>query len=209
MTLTTDAVLKSKVFEETEQLCIFLHGFGTRGRDFSEAVEFFMPDDLKNTVFLFPNGPFECQIGEDFEWFSLADVSYDGLRKGLEMAGPKVFDYIQQASKKYHCSNINLLGFSQGTIMSFEMLFYLEISKIVAFSGLFAAPFEKQIISKDSKVLIVHSDDDEVVPYKNVKLTKDNLSSFGISSTVFECSKIGHSISTDGWQAAFSFLKSC
>ena len=199
-------IIKSKNFEKVEKIVITLHGYGTSGNDFAEVGEIFLSKAMDNTVFLFPDAPYPCDSGFGKQWFTLDTMTYEELRSGLEMIAPILEEYINSASKKFDCDNINLMGFSQGAITCFEMLYNTNISKIVSYSGLFAAPKNREIKSKDTSVLIVHSDDDEVVPYKNAILSKNELDALNIKNEIFICHGIGHSISIEGWNAGVKFL---
>ena len=200
-------VIKSKNFKKAEKIVITLHGYGTSGNDFAEVGEIFLSKSMDNTVFLFPDAPHFCDSGFGKQWFVLDTMTYEELRIGLDEIAPALDEYIKSVSKKFDCDNINLMGFSQGAITCFEMLYYPNISKIVAYSGLFASSKNKEIISKNASVLIVHSDDDEVVPYKNAILSKNELDALNIKNEMFTCHGIGHSISIKGWNAGIEFLK--
>ncbi|MDR3031463.1 MAG: hypothetical protein LBU35_03715 [Holosporales bacterium] len=206
MKMHDSKILKSKNFDYVEKLIIALHGYGSCGEEFYDATKVFIPDNLKNAIFLFPNGPIPCDIGMGYQWFHLEDMSYEELRAGLELIAPIVCEYIGNISKEYACNNINLIGFSQGAITCFEILYYISISKIIAYSGLFAAPKNKDTFSKNTSVLIIHSNDDMVVPYKNAKLAQESLDILGINSKIMTCNNIGHSISETGWKSGFDFL---
>lgn len=207
MELKSNKVIKSNKFDSTERIVIFLHGYGATGEDFIYPAQSFLAKTLDNTMFLFPDAPFACDAGFGRQWFSLNEMSYQELRSGLHISAPILNNYINKLSTEYSCDNINLIGFSQGSILSFEMLFYANITKVIAYSGLFAMPNDKKIISPSSKVLIVHSEDDEVVPYNNVNLAKNNLISLGIEPEVFTDHNVGHSVSLDGWKAAAEFIR--
>lgn len=209
--LTTEKVIKSEKFEKAERIVIVLHGYGSSGKDFAEVGEIFLSKKLDNTVFLFPDAPHECRNahfpGEGREWFPLSQkLTIDEIRDGLDKSAPILNDYIESSSKKYNCNNVNLIGFSQGSIMALEMLYYPNISKIVAYSGIFAMPEKKEKISNPD-VLIVHSNDDEVVPYNNAISAEENLKSIGVRAELKTCQNIGHSISLEGWDWCVEFLK--
>lgn len=205
--LNDSKIIKSQNFERTEMIVITLHGYGTCGDDFAEVGDIFLSKKINNAVFLFPNAPEDCEAGfGGRQWFSLDELNYEEIRNGLEKTAPILSSYIIQKSNEYNCKNVCLIGFSQGTIMALEMIYHSEvISKIVAYSGLFAMPKDKTIKSK-SEILLVHSDDDEVVPYKNAEMALNDLDVLGIKTKLVTCHGIGHSISIDGWQEGVNFL---
>ncbi|MDR2667207.1 MAG: hypothetical protein LBB34_03835 [Holosporales bacterium] len=199
--------IRSQNFTDPERLVVILHGYGTSGGDFAEVGKIFLSKQLDNTVFLFPDAPYECGHGGcGKQWFDLSEMSYSELRNGLDLVSPILYDYIKNSIVEHGCSNVNLIGFSQGAILAFEMLYYHGISKIVAYSGIFAIKENSQSLS-NAEVLIVHSDDDEVVPYKNATLAKENLDTLRIKSRIKTCHNIGHTISVEGWTTGVAFLK--
>jgi phospholipase/carboxylesterase len=206
-------VIKSEIFKKADRILVTLHGYGSCGNDFAEVGEIFLAKQLDNTIFLFPDAPYNCEIGFGKQWFPLNKwtssdkISYEELRKGLNQIGPILHNYLVNSSQKYECKNINLIGFSQGTILALEMLYYPGITKIIGYSGAFAMPKEKPILSNKADVLIVHSDDDAVVPYSNATSAQKNLTSLGIKSELKTYHNIGHSISLEGWQYGIEFLR--
>ena len=205
--LKTSKVVKSDKFFNPDKLIITLHGYGTRGSDFAEIGEIFLKERIDNSIFLFPDGPESCDMGiEGFQWFSLDELNYDALRKGLSKTAPILKKYIESKKQEYNCNNVYLVGFSQGSIMALEMIYHIKIEKILVYSGLFAMPLEDKPISKPD-VLIMHSDDDPVVPYSNAKRAENNLLSLGINANLRTFHNIGHSISAEEWEIGSEFLK--
>ncbi|MDR0942284.1 MAG: dienelactone hydrolase family protein [Holosporales bacterium] len=205
--LKSNRIIKSRRFDKVERVVIAFHGYGDDGDNFSEAGSLFLAPKLDNAIFLFPNAPHDCDIGFGRQWFALDEMSYNELRCGLEEVTPIVREYIENVSQEYNCKNINLIGFSQGAMIVFEMLYYPGISKIVAYSGVFAAPRDKKPLS-NAEVLIMHSEDDDVVPYKNAERAKKNLENLGVKVSLKTCNGIGHSISAEGLDYGVEFLKS-
>ena len=204
--LKTNRFIKSDSFKKAEKIVIVLHGYGTSGDDFAKVGKVFLSKKLDNTVFLFPDAPENCAAGFGKQWFKLDKMDYEELRSGLDKAAPLLHNYIESNSKEYNCDNINLIGFSQGAIMALEMIYYPGIKKIIAYSGLFAISKNKNIASNPD-ILIIHSDDDEVVPYNNAKVAQENLTALGTNSKLKTCHNIGHSISLEGWTWGIEFLK--
>ncbi|MDR1391012.1 MAG: prolyl oligopeptidase family serine peptidase [Holosporales bacterium] len=203
--LENNFVIKSEKFEKLERVLITLHGYGASGEDFAQIGEGFLSKKLSNTVFLFPDAPRSCPIGSGKQWFDLDKMTYDELRMGLDESGPVLYEYIKSVLEEYNCTNINLAGFSQGAIMAFEMLYYPGITKILAYSGIFVPPKEKTILSNAS-VLIVHGEDDDVVPYKNAPWGYQNLKKLGVNVELRNFNDIGHSVSIEGWNCGINFL---
>lgn len=204
--LNNKYIIRSEKFDSLEKIIVTLHGYGTSGEDFAKVGDIFLSKKLSNTIFLFPDAPYNCACGTGKEWFDLNEISSESLRRGLDNTGPILADYIEKVSNEYKCNNINLIGFSQGSIMALEMIYYPCVSKILAYSGLFVPAPEKEVKSK-AKILLIHSDDDTVVPYQNALTAKDELKQSGIDDVSLKtCHNIGHSISLEGWSYGVDFL---
>lgn len=211
MKIESKTVLTSNIFHNPNQIIIFLHGYGSKGDDFSDIVINNMLDKFNDTVFLFPDAPYDCEAGfNGKQWFSLHDLSYEGIRRGIESSNILLAEYIKNISNKYkvNLNDISLVGFSQGTIMSYEMIYHLPLKKIVAISGLFVAIKNMDIKSKndDLEVLIIHGDNDNVVPYNNVRLSSESLNILGIKHDIFTCHGLGHNISQEGIKQIIDFI---
>ncbi len=169
-----------------------------------------MAQHINNTIFILPDAPYECDAGFGKQWFELSDsITYQELRAGLNIAAPALFNnVILKASDEYKISldNINLIGFSQGAILALEMIYYANFSHIISYSGLFAFGSQRKTPYTDTKVLLVHGDDDMVVPYTNLKMSSESLGMIGIQPTTLTCHNIGHSISQEGFAKGISFI---
>jgi phospholipase/carboxylesterase len=201
--------LRSNVFENANRLVLVLHGYGADGSDFAMPVRQMLAPRMDNTIFVLPNAPARCDLGQGRQWFELSnEMSYEELRKGLDTAGPILFDgVIKKLSVEYdiQLENINIIGFSQGAILAFEMLYFANFSHIISYSGLFAAR-EQTIKPYENNVLIIHGRDDMVVPYSNVALSSKRLNMIGIKHKIFSCNGIGHSISEEGFDQGVKFI---
>ncbi|MDR1332896.1 MAG: dienelactone hydrolase family protein [Holosporales bacterium] len=253
--IRAEYVIKSAVFTKPKRLVVVLHGYGTNGLDFAEVGKLYLSRELDDTVFLFPDAPYQCDAGSGRQWFTLNRMTYEELREGLDDVGPKMHDFIQRASEEYGLNNrplskpsesglllgdtehrsgvysdvhehsstgstqqetdygglvgksgVFVMGFSQGAMLALEMGYYPGISGIVAYSGVFAKSATDRKYSTDTKVLIVHSDDDVVVPYQNAEAAQRRLFRMGVSVAVETCHNIGHTIDINGWKAAVKFV---
>lgn len=207
MIIKNSITIKSKNFTQADRLIVFLHGYGSCGADFEEiATKIAKP--LTNTVVFVPDAPFECDLSfSGKEWFSLSEETLlQDIENGQALVAPILKNYIEELKKKYECKNINLIGFSQGAILSLAMCYYIDISKIVAFSGLLHAPCDAKIVSKNVKILLVHGDMDDVVPFENTIHTMESFKKLGIETRLMRCHGIGHTISNDAISPCVEFL---
>ncbi len=207
MKIENSLIVKSKNFDKAKKLVIFLHGYGSEGADFENGINH-ISKDFQDTVFLAPDGPFECEEYCGRKWFSLSnDLKQKEITDGLSQAAPLLKTYLEEIKQEYSCDNIVLVGFSQGAMLSFEMLYHARLSMIVACAGIFIAHEAKPIIDKNTNVLIVHSDDDVVVPYNNAILAKEELDKLGVTNKILTYHGIGHSISVEAWTSCAAFIR--
>lgn len=188
---------------------IMLHGFGSDENDlFSFASE--LPDSyaiisLKAPIRLQPYGN---------AWYNIYFDNVEGKFSDEEQAvisRDLVRDTIDEIIEKYQVdpNNITLLGFSQGTILSFAVaLSYPEkVSKVVGLSGyihksLLKEGFEKNDFS-NLKVYTSHGSVDQVLPVQWARETKPFLENLGIPCSYSEF-PVGHGVAPENF---FEFKK--
>jgi phospholipase/carboxylesterase len=198
--------VKSKKYTRPERIVVVLHGYGTSGSDFADVGRLHLSGVIDDTVFVFPDAPYQCDIGSGRQWFTLSTMSQEELRVGLQNVSSGVHQFIQRMADEYSCSNVVVAGFSQGAMVALEMGYFSRISRIIAYSGIFVEDTSK-VYNTDTRVLIVHSDDDVVVPYQHATDAVRFLTKAGVSALLVTCHDIGHAISIDGWNAGLEFMK--
>jgi phospholipase/carboxylesterase len=208
-----DCQYKSEKFRKLERLIVTLHGYGFEGSDFVAPVMQSFGKEISNTLFLFPDAPIDC--GEQFDdgkkWFNLSkDVSsYEEITVGLGIAAPQLFnDVIENASVEYSVpyENIDIIGFSQGAMLAFDMIYYANFGHIIAYSGIFVPRLENTRFL-NNRVFIVHGDEDPVIDYKYLSISAKKLTLMGVENKTFICHGAGHMISYDGLQKGVEFIK--
>ncbi|MDR2458657.1 MAG: prolyl oligopeptidase family serine peptidase [Holosporales bacterium] len=201
-------IVRSRKYTHPETVVIVLHGYGATGRDFASVGEFCLSGAVDDTVFVFPDAPHECDAGRGRQWFALHTMTHEELRIGLQNIGPGVYKFIQHISKEYACDKVVVAGFSQGAMLALEMGYFGGISGVIAYSGIFVEDTNRTY-DTNTNVLIVHSDDDVVVPYQNATDSVRFLTEAGVSAMLVTCHNIGHTISSEGWNAGLEFMKTC
>jgi phospholipase/carboxylesterase len=193
-----------------DRAVIVLHGYGASGSDFVDPMKYTMAKILRNTIFVLPEAFHRCDLGFGRQWFSFPDnITYGALRKSLDEVCPLLFEkIISKVADEYEIpfSNINIMGFSQGAILAFEMLYFANFSHIIAYSGLFACDSKRPVSHKDNRVLIIHGDDDTVVPYSNMKMSSESLGIIGIEHKTHTLRGVGHFITEEGYQKGAEFI---
>ena len=103
-----------------------------------------------------------------------------------------------------------LVGFSQGTMMALQVGLRRKaaLAGIVGFSGRLLRPerLAAEIASKPP-VLLVHGDEDAMVPVASLAEAKDALTAAGVPVRTHVSRGVGHGIAPDGLGLAVGFLK--
>ncbi len=192
MTFCLDAKMIKPVGEKINNVVILLHGYGGDGNDIA-ALTINWKRFLPNTLFICPNGPEKCSINPmGYEWFDLntEDEKYI-TEKALE--SEKILKkFIEEIKTKYnlHNSNICLSGFSQGCMMSINV----GLSEKEKFAGI-------------PSTLLIHGDQDEIVPPVNLLEAKDFFERNKIDITTKMLKGCGHNIPVEASSLGLTFLK--
>tara|TARA_Y100001970_G_scaffold1695_1_gene2020 strand:+ start:5342 stop:5992 length:651 start_codon:yes stop_codon:yes gene_type:complete len=191
---------------------ILLHGYGGDGNDISTITlnwKRFLPE----TIFLCPDGHEICPINPGgFQWFDLSknDLSYI-LEESIK-AEKKIDSFINEIKKEYKLNNskICISGFSQGCMMSINLGLAAEESYncIVGFSGKI---IDKENISKrirsKTKMLLIHGDQDEVVPPSSLLEAKDFLIRNKVNIETKMIKNCSHHIPIEASSIALNYIK--
>jgi phospholipase/carboxylesterase len=193
------------------RLVMLLHGLGADGNDLLGLAPYWAPA-LPYVEFLAPNAPFPCDMAPyGYQWLSARDPSPQARLMGARAAGAILDAYIDDelAKRGLSESDLALVGFSQGTMMS---LFVgprreRQLAGIVGFSGRLIAPeLLGQEIRSRPPILLIHGTDDPMVSYDSMAEAEAALTSAGVSVETLACPGIGHSIDGDGLQRGGQFL---
>ena len=200
--------IKSSKFYNANHLVIILHGYGNSGADYIQAIEKFFTNDLEDSVFILPDAPDPCDTWTGRQWFplKLEGMTYEEIRHGLDETAPKLAEYINRKMALYNCTKISLIGISQGAFLALEMIYHANISFVISYCGLFARP-EGKLPIQHPQILLIHSNNDKIVPYTYAQKAKTDLEELGLDVELKTYPNIGHSISTDGWKYGASALR--
>jgi len=194
-----------------KRLMILLHGLGADGNDLIGLAPYWAPL-LPDAEFLSPNAPFPCDMAPyGYQWLSARDPSPEARLAGARAAGAILDAFItdELAKRDLSESDLALVGFSQGTMMSLFVGPRRErpLAGIVGYSGRLIAPelLAAEIRSRPP-VLLVHGTDDPMVSYASMAEAEAALSAASVAVETLTCPGIGHSIDGDGLQRAGQFL---
>ena len=159
----------------SDSLLIFLHGYGADGNDLLGLKDPMGPH-LPGTRFLAPNAPERCP-GNPFgyQWFPIPWL--DGTPEAAARASAvRAFAWLDGylddlEAKGTPAGRTVLFGFSQGTMMALQVGLRRRqaLAGIVGFSGRLLEPesLAGEIRSRPP-VLLVHGDQDPVVPFESL-----------------------------------------
>ena len=192
-------IRKPKVSVENAPALILLHGYGSDENDlFSFADE--MPEEL---FIISAKAPYPMQPYGN-AWYAIHFDNENGkfsddiqAIKSRDM----IATFIDQVIENYpvDASKINLLGFSQGSILSYAVaLTYPEkIDNVIALSGyinkeIFGQDYLKNDLSQLS-FYCSHGSADQVIPVDWARRTKPFLENLGVDFTYSEF-PVGHGV---------------
>ena len=191
---------------------ILLHGYGGDGNDIS-AITLNWKSFLPETIFLCPNGHEVCPINQNgFQWFDLEKDDLDYILEESIKAEKKLNLFINEIKSEFNLNNskICLSGFSQGCMISINLGLTMEeeFNCVVGFSGKI---IDKENISKriksKTKILLIHGDQDVVVPPSNLLEAKDFLMRHKVNVETKMIDNCGHHIPIEASSVALNYIK--
>ncbi len=190
-------IREPKVPSDNPPLLIMLHGYGSDENDlFSFAGE--LPDKV---LVLSLKAPYAMQPYGN-AWYAIHWDNNDGKFSDDEQAKEsrdKIAGFIDQAVKKYNADNVTLLGFSQGSILSYAVaLSYPEkVKNIIALSGyvnqgILKSDYKNHDFSK-LNFYCSHGSVDQVIPVDWARQTQAFLNNLEIENSYSEF-PVGHGV---------------
>lgn len=196
-------------------LVVFLHGYGADGADLLGLADVMAPH-LPGAAFLAPDAPEPCSgnpMGR--QWFpipwldgSTEAAAQDGLQRAAEDLNAFLDARLAEAGLAPKA--LALVGFSQGAMMALHVAPRRPqaIAGVVAISGRLLAPeaLAAEALVKPP-VLLIHGDQDPVVPFEDMGLAGTALVAAGFETYGHVMQGTGHGIAPDGLGLALQFLK--
>lgn len=206
---------KRKGAAKARSLVVFLHGYGADGADLLDLADTLGPH-LPGTAFLAPDAPEACS-GNPFgrQWFPipwLDGSTEDAAQRGLAAAAEDLNGFLdaQLAENGLSALSLALIGFSQGAMISLHVAPRRAeaMAGVVAISGRLLAP-ERLALDAVAKppVLLMHGDQDPVVPFQDMAKAGNALVEAGFETFGHVMRGTGHGIAPDGLGVALQFLK--
>jgi phospholipase/carboxylesterase len=201
-----------------KQLVVFVHGYGADGNDLIEigrAWQGLLPD----AAFVSPHAPNPCgQSPMGREWFPLTFRDPNERWLGVNAAGPILNAFIDAELVRRHLppQALALVGFSQGTMMALHIGLRRAVAPaaIVGYSGMLVLPadpdpevFAAEITSRPP-VLLVHGDQDEMIPVQAVFHAAQGLAALEVPTQWHISHGVGHGIDQEGLRHGGEFIAS-
>ncbi|QDL92647.1 phospholipase [Paroceanicella profunda] len=200
---------------EARSLLILLHGYGADGNDLIGLADVLAPH-LPHTRFLAPNAPERCVNNPmGYQWFPIPrmDGSSEQASRESFAASVRLLDgWLDEVEERTGIppARTALLGFSQGTMMSLHVGLRRRaaLAGICGFSGRLLAPdlLGAEIVTRPP-VLLIHGDEDPVVPFSSLAEAEAGLTGAGVAVETHVSPGVGHGIAPDGLTRALGFLQ--
>lgn len=201
--------------EKAGSVVVFLHGYGADGADLLGLADPLAPY-LPDTAFYAPDAG-EASRNNPFgrQWFPIPWL--DGSTEAQAIAGMAAsvddlngFLDAVLAREGLGADRMAVVGFSQGTMMALHVLPRRAepVAGIVGFSGRLLVPDQlaAEAVSRPP-VLLVHGDQDPMVPYPDMAAAEAVLKASGFAVATHTMRGTGHGIAPDGLSVALAFLR--
>ena len=193
-------VREPKIKLDKNPLLLLIHGYGSNEQDlFSFAAE--LPEEY---YIVSARAPYNLQYGS-YAWYAInfdADQNKFSDNDQARISRDLIAKFIDELIDKYpiDATNVTLIGFSQGTILSYAVaLSHPEkVQRVVAMSGYINPEILEDNYLKNSfsnlKVFASHGTADQVIPVEWGRKAKPFLENLGIETTYKEY-PVGHGVS--------------
>ncbi len=189
------------------QLVVLCHGVGADGHDLIDLAPGWAAI-LPHAVFVAPDAP-EAYDMAPFgrQWFSLSDRAPARIAAGVAVAAEALAGFVDAECAKFGLTHddVALMGFSQGAMTSLYAGLRMAAPPraIMAYSGRLIGP----AVASAAKVLLVHGEDDPVVPVAGTHEAEAALRAAGVAVEALYCPKLGHGIDHAGIALGGMFLQ--
>lgn len=195
-----------------KRLVILLHGYGANGEDLiglAPPLSQVLPD----AEFLAPNAPYPCVQNPfgGFQWFDVWNRDDENRMVEVRKTAAIVDAFIDEAlaARGLTDADLALVGFSQGTMLSLHvsMRRAAPCAGVLGFSGRLEAPetLAGEITARPP-VLLVHGEQDELLPVELMERAAEALAASGVKVETHRRPGLGHGIDPEGLRLGAGFL---
>ena len=216
MTRVLNAGRRAPQSGDLKSIVVFLHGYGANGADLLGLADPLV-EHLPDTLFVAPDAPEDCAGAPmGFQWFPIPWIdgsSEEEAERGMRAAVADLNAFLDalMVDEDVLPEQVVLFGFSQGTMMALHVAPRREdeMAGIVGFSGRLLSPetLEDEVVVRPP-ILLVHGDEDDVVPVQSLPEAAQALQSAGFTDVYAHIMKgTGHGIAPDGLSVALAFMR--
>ena len=204
-------IIKPENEVKIKRAVILLHGYGGDGKDIS-MLTLNWKRHMPNTVFICPNGHEPCAINPSgFQWFDLTKEDTNYILEQSLISENKIKQFIDEVKQEFNLTNsqICLSGFSQGCMMSLNVGLTVEekFLCIIGFSGKIIDQNDlKERIKNTTNTLLIHGDNDQIVPSIHLLEAKDFLIRNSVPIQTLMIKNCDHHIPIEASSTALSYI---
>ena len=193
------------------QLVVLCHGLGADGHDLIDLAPHW-GRTVPHAAFAAPDAPDACDMGPfGRQWFAIGDRSPAHIAAGVAVARAALDSFIDAELARLGLPQgaYALMGFSQGAMTAL----YTGLRRatpprgVLAYSGALVAADRLAEATAQPPVLIVHGEDDAVVPVERSRLAERALAAAGFDVQALYCPRLGHGIDEAGLSTGALFLQ--
>lgn len=196
--------------KDPKQIIVLLHGYGANGDDLIGLAEQWK-QELPDALFISPHAPHDCSMGMGKEWFPLVTRDPDERWNGVQSAAPVLNNYLDKLLEKYRLEDnqLAIVGFSQGAMMTLHVGLRRKKSPaaLISYSGMLAgAEYLKGETTVAPPILMVHGDQDDIIPVKALLFSRAALEDAGQTVLSHIMQGVGHGIDPQSIELGGEFL---
>lgn len=195
-----------------DALVVLLHGYGSNGDDLIGLAPYWR-EALPRAQFIAPNAPERAPgAPAGYQWFARpVDPDPAARERNADIAARTLHGFLDAELARYALapSRLALVGFSQGTMMALHAgLRRAPGAAILGFSGMLVAPGRlKTDVKAAPPILLVHGDQDPVIPISAMFDAADALGEAGFGAQWHVSHGAPHTIARDGLDLGGAFLR--
>ena len=202
-------IRKSAIENQKNPSIILLHGYGSDENDLFSFAEY-LP---KKYTIISLRAPFETPMG-GYCWFSINFNNSNEKWSDHKQAYQSILNLESQIDffiQKYNLEpdQIDLLGFSQGAVLSWALLldFSIKINRAVCLSGYIDKSLLKEDIYSYRDIIAYssHGTNDPVIPFDWAKTSIESLKENN-PNVVFNSFEDAHNVSQENFQSILNWL---
>ena len=195
-----------------KKLVVLFHGYGSNGRDLAGLANAWAPH-FPDVAWASPDAPEQVPgYPQGYQWFPISRLDPELMEQGVRSAHASAEHFVSSELKRWGLSggDLVLVGFSQGTMMALHTALRRETAPagVLGYSGALAGPERlKQEMTAKPPILLIHGDQDEVLPVGMTLMAAQGLCAAGHGAEFHISQGVPHSIGPDGLELGQRFIE--